>query len=111
MPCKSYIGAKLFLKFEILVEISEISKIIENLKRDKEAILLYELSEREPGWWFTARCHTETVAKPGRLGPAQNGEPMRNFVELSMFWCMTLRKVHGKPCRAYHEDQYEWINS
>ena len=31
-------------------------------------------------------CHTETVAKPGRLGPAQNDEPMQNFIELSMFW-------------------------
>ena len=30
-------------------------------------------------------CHTETVAKPGRLGPAQNDEVRENLVELSMF--------------------------
>ena len=30
-------------------------------------------------------CHTETVAKPGRLGPAQNDELRENLVELSMF--------------------------
>ena len=51
-------------------------------------------------------CHTKTVAKPSRLGPAQNGEPTQNFIELSMFLCITLRKVHRKPCRAYVEDQY-----
>ena len=34
----------------------------------EEALLLYELSEREPGWRFTARCHMETMAKPDRLG-------------------------------------------
>ena len=27
-------------------------------------------------------CHTETVAKPDRLGPAQNGEPMQHFVRV-----------------------------
>ena len=31
-------------------------------------------------------CHnTETIAKLARLGPAENDEPMQNFVELSMF--------------------------
>ena len=34
-------------------------------------------------------CHTETVAKPGRLGPVQNGKLMQKFVELSMFCSMT----------------------
>ena len=28
---------------------------------------------------------TKTVAKPDILGPAQNGKPMQNFIELSMF--------------------------
>ena len=26
-------------------------------------LLLYELSERKPGWRFTARCHTKTIGK------------------------------------------------
>ena len=29
--------------------------------------------------------HAETVAKPGRLGPAQNEKPPQNFFELSRF--------------------------
>ena len=47
-------------------------------------------------------CHTETVAKPGRLGPAQNGEPMQNFLELSRFCSMTLQKTQRKPCQLKH---------
>ena len=35
----------------------------------RKALLLYELSEREPGWRFTARCHTKTVAKRARVEP------------------------------------------
>ena len=49
--------------FENFEKSWKIKKIIEN------AALLYELSEREPGWRFTARCHTETVAKRARVGP------------------------------------------
>ena len=74
---KSSIGAELFQKVQFSIEIWKISKKSENLKKWlREALVLYELSEREPGWRFTARCHTETVAKLGRLGPAQNGERM-----------------------------------
>ena len=49
-------------------------------------------------------CHTKTIAKLARLGPAKNDTTLENFIELSMFWCMTLRKVHRKRCRAYVED-------
>ena len=51
-------------------------------------------------------CHTETIAKPDRVGPAQNGKPMQNFVELSSFCSMTLKKTQRKHCRAYVEYQY-----
>ena len=51
-------------------------------------------------------CHTETIAKPARLGSAKNRATWENSIELSMFWWMTLRKVHRKPCRAYIKDQY-----
>ena len=96
-----------FSKVRNLLKISRKSKNLENLKIfSREALLLYELSEREPGWRFTARCHTKTVAKPDRLGPAQNDKPMQIFVELSRFWWITLREVHRKPCRAYVEDEY-----
>ena len=46
-------------------------------------------------WKYSSfsKSNTETVAKPGRLGLAQNGKPMENFVESSMFCSMTLRKV------------------
>ena len=49
---------------------------IENFEKNEETKKIFwgllELSEREPGWRFTARCHTETVAKPARPGPAKN---------------------------------------
>ena len=48
-------------------------------------------------------CHMKTIAKPARLGSAKNGTTLENFIELSMFWWMTLRKVHRKRCQAYIE--------
>ena len=84
---KSSIGSCGFEKLILFVEISEILKNIGNFEKlSREAPLLFELSERELGWRFTARCHTETVAKPGRLRPAQNDKPMQNFIELTRFW-------------------------
>ena len=50
MPRKSSIGFSGFEKLTFLVEISKISKNLEKLKiSSREALLLYELSEREPG--------------------------------------------------------------
>ena len=70
MPGKSSIGFSGFEKLTFLVEISKISKILEKITNpSREALLLYELSEREPGWRFTARCHTKTVAKRARVEP------------------------------------------
>ena len=64
-PGKSSIGFSGFEKLTFLVEISKISKIVEKITNSsRKALLLYELSEREPGWRFTtARCHTKTIAK------------------------------------------------
>ena len=108
MPGKSSIGFSGFEKFTFFVEISKfseiskISKIFEKITNpSREALLLYELSEREPGWRFTARCHTETVAKPGRLGPAQNGELMQNFIEWTMF-CMMIEEKSPRICCSEH---------
>ena len=52
-------------------------------------------------------CHTETVAKPGRLRPTQNDKPLQKLVELTRFCSMTFKKTDRKPCRAYVEDLYE----
>ena len=50
-------------------------------------------------------CHnTETVAKPGRLGPAQNGKPMRNFIELTMFCIISEEKSSRIFCPEYIGD-------
>ena len=49
-------------------------------------------------------CHTETMAKPGRLGPAQNGELMENFIELTMFCIMIEEKSPRISCPEYIED-------
>ena len=51
-------------------------------------------------------CHTETLAKPGRLGPAKNSKLMENFIELTTF-CITFdKKTHRIRCQAYDKDQY-----
>ena len=47
-------------------------------------------------------CHnTETVAKPGRLGPAQNDEPMHFLIELTIF-CMTIEEESPRICCPEH---------
>ena len=48
--------------------------------------------------------HTETVAKPGRLGPAQNDEPMQNFIELTMFCIIFWEKSPRISCPEYIKD-------
>ena len=55
-------------------------------------------------------CHnTETVAKPGRLGPAQNDELMQNFIELTIFWSMFEEKTPRKCCQECIEDLEKYI--
>ena len=66
---KSSIAFSGFEKLTFLVEISKFSKISKISKFLSEALLLYELFEREPGWRFTARCHTKTIAKRARVEP------------------------------------------
>ena len=51
-------------------------------------------------------CHTKTIAKPARVGPAENGKLMENFFELSRFCSMKYRKTQRKPCQAYVENRY-----
>ena len=51
-----------------------------------------------------SKSNTETVAKPGRLGPAQNDEPMHFFIELTMFCMMIEEKTHRISCPEYIED-------
>ena len=48
--------------------------------------------------------HTETVAKPGRLGPAQKGKLMHFFIELTMFCIMIEYKSPRISCPEYIED-------
>ena len=48
-------------------------------------------------------CHTETMTKPGSLGPAQNGEAMENFIELTMICIMFEEKSHRISCPEYIE--------
>ena len=70
MPEKSSIGSSGFEKLTFLVENTKISTISEKMiNSSRKALLLYELSEREPGWRFTARCHTKTIAKRARVEP------------------------------------------
>ena len=83
MPCKSSIGFSGFEKLTFLVEISKISEIFEKFTNSsRDALLLYELSEREPGWRFTARCHTKTIAKPARVEP----RTQMHMTMIMMFW-------------------------
>ena len=48
--------------------------------------------------------HTETVAKPDRLGPAQNDKPMQKNIKLTMFCIITLMRSHRISCPEYIED-------
>ena len=54
--------------------------------------------------------HTETVAKPGRLGPAQNDELTQNFIELARFCIVKYMKSPKISFRAYIEDGYRAHN-
>ena len=47
---------------------------------------------------------TETIAKLARLGPAENGEPMENFIELTMFYIMIEEKSPRISCPEYIDD-------
>ena len=49
-------------------------------------------------------CHTETVAKPARLGPAENDETLENFIELLIFCIMIDKKMPRISCPEYIED-------
>ena len=49
-------------------------------------------------------CHTETIAKPARPGPAENGKPMENVIELSMFCIIFDKKTPRISCPEYIED-------
>ena len=55
---------------------------------------LDEISVRKLGDGLPHDCRTETVAKPARLGPAENDKPTENLVESSMFCSMKCCKVH-----------------
>ena len=86
MPRKSSIGFSGFEKLTFLVEISKISKNSKQLqihRGRRSCSTSYPSGNQVDGSPLVAS--TETVAKPGRLGPAQNDEPMQNFVELSRF--------------------------
>ena len=48
--------------------------------------------------------HTKTVAKPGRLGPAQKGKLMDFLNELSMFCIIFEKKNHRISCPEYIKD-------
>ena len=76
MPCKSSIGAKLFSKVEILVEISKISKNLENLKIDQgkrscsTSYLSGNLVDGSPlVAIFSMKSNTKTIAKRARVKP------------------------------------------
>ena len=52
-------------------------------------------------------CHTETIGKLARLGPAKNDELVTEFGGVDKILLDELYEYARKPCRAYVEDQYE----
>ena len=82
---KSSLESGGFKTLTFLVEIRKIEKIPKVRKRLRKALLLYELSEREPGWRFTARCHTGALVKPVPRAP-----------RLSMTWACLHKFVANK---------------
>ena len=67
MSWKSSIGSKFFQKLKFWSKFRNFRKFRKFIKKSREALLLYELTEREPGWRFTTRCH-KPIRKP-RVGP------------------------------------------
>ena len=51
---------------------------------------------------------TETVAKPDRLGPAQNGE-LTQLLRVIAILNYEVYEEARKPCQAYVEDQYKCV--
>ena len=51
-------------------------------------------------------CHMETIAKPTRPGPAQNGKLVNEIGRVDKVLLDRLQETHRKPCRAYVEYQY-----
>ena len=49
-------------------------------------------------------CHTETIAKLARLGPAKNDATSENFIELTMFCILIEEKSPRISCPEYIED-------
>ena len=62
--------------------------------------LLYEFPAET---WLTG-YRRPYMAKPGRLGLAQNDEPMHIFIEVTMFCIMIEEKSPRISCPEYIED-------
>ena len=87
---RNSIGLKLFHKVDILIEISKKSNNREKSKTSGgETLLLYELFEREPGWRFTARCHTEPQWIGVTLAPRRFVIMVDFFMFLMIFYIMS----------------------
>ena len=83
-----------FEKMRIFKKISRIFNFFEFFKKERQDNWGMERHSTSPPCGnlvdgLPHACHAETVAKPGRLGPAQNDKPMQNFLELSRFCSMT----------------------
>ena len=66
---------------------------------------------RAETWLTVGRTYAirKQLDKKPRENPPKMMERCTKMVELTIFYSMTLVKVHRKRCRAYHEDQYKCI--
>ena len=111
MRGKSSIGFSGFEKFRFLMKILKIRKISKIWKNEEGAPALRVIRagtrltvHRSLPYSSFSKSNTETVAKPGRLGPAQKGKLMDFLSELAMFCIMLENKSHRISCPEYIED-------
>ena len=119
MQEKSSIGFSGFEKLAFLVEVSkfsEMSKISENSEGGAPALRVIRAGTRLTvhrslpwlvEWKYSSfsKSNTETLAKPGRLGPAQNNKPMRNLSSYQGF-----ARWHDEKCTGFVVERISKIN-
>ena len=114
---KSAIWCKLFSKNHILVKISNFLKKSKKKSAYFCEVLLYELSEREPGLRFTARCHHRSlpVTEPGWIGLTL--DPRRSMamvvgliilvmIDIMSYWFVTFKAFKIEWSQILREYQF-----
>ena len=81
--------------------------------KNAERLLPFESPERKPGWRFTARCHTETVAKRARRGgcTTMRRTMKKQFLKIIASWkCLGITMIVLKNILKFTEILLKYWN-